>query len=69
MGDALPELSQLPPLERMQRYIDLAEDARREAERSMGVARTAYLIIAEQWERLATEEARQQAGIKSDANH
>lgn len=65
----LSNLSQLPPLERMQRYIDLAEDARREAERSSGVARSAYLTMAEQWERLATEVARQQVGEKSGARH
>jgi hypothetical protein len=54
-------------MERVQRCMDMADDARRQAGQTNGVARNAYLIIAEQWERLATDAARQQAAEKSDA--
>jgi hypothetical protein len=33
----------------------LADDARREADRSKGTVKQSYLLIAEQWERLAAE--------------
>ena len=61
----MPEVSKLPPSARMQRYIDLADDARREAAQASGAARTCYLIIAEQWELLATEAARELASERT----
>jgi len=51
--DTVSEFSDLPPQERMQRYLDLAADARREAARAPGAARQSYLLFAEQWEKLA----------------
>ena len=44
--------------ERLARYRDMAESARREAARTGGEARESYLFIADQWDRLA-EFARQ----------
>jgi len=52
-------VSDLPPLERISHYLNFAEDARREAERAKGSARTSYLLIADHWERLATEAAKE----------
>ncbi len=43
----------------MQRYLDLAADARREAARAPGAARQSYLLFAEQWEKLAADTAKQ----------
>jgi hypothetical protein len=51
----IPEFSHLPREERAKRYRELAQDARREAARSPGAARNAYVLIAEQWESLAAE--------------
>jgi hypothetical protein len=50
-----PEFSHLPPKERAKRYRELAQDARREAANSKGAAHQSYLIIAEQWEKLARD--------------
>lgn len=52
---SMPEFSHLPPKERVKRYRELALDARREAANSKGAARQSYLIIAEQWEKLAAD--------------
>jgi len=49
------ELSDLPPPARIQRYRDLAADARRQAAMAKGALRESYILMAEQWERLATE--------------
>jgi hypothetical protein len=66
MENSLDELSDFPTMKRMQRYIALAGDARREAERANGSARNSYLIIAERWERLANKVARHQIAEKSN---
>ena len=50
--------SELPLLERIQRYLDQADDARREAERTKGTLCDSYLLIAEHWERLADDAAK-----------
>lgn len=52
-----PEYSNLPPLERIKHYLDLAGDARKEAEKCEGHARQSYLLMAERWEQLATTTA------------
>jgi hypothetical protein len=51
--------SDLPPAKRLLRYRQLADDARREADRSKGTVKQSYLLIAEQWERLAAELAKE----------
>jgi hypothetical protein len=51
----MTELSDLPPAKRLQRYRQLASDARHEADRAKGAVRQSYLLIAEQWDRLAAE--------------
>jgi hypothetical protein len=48
------DVSELTPAERAEYYLRLAQDAMREAETAPGAARTSYLIIAEQFKRLAT---------------
>ena len=45
--------SELPLSERAKRYRQLAEDALREAEQADESVRQSYLLIAEQWNRLA----------------
>jgi hypothetical protein len=50
-----PEFSDLPPLERIQRYLDLADDARREAASAKGALRESYLNTAKSWEQLAVD--------------
>ncbi len=52
---SMPEFSHLPPKERARRYRELAQDARREAANSKGPAQQSYLLIAEQWEKLAAD--------------
>jgi hypothetical protein len=49
----MTDFSELPISERAKRYRQLAEDALREAEQSEGSVRESYLLIAEQWNRLA----------------
>ena len=51
----MTEISELPPRERAKRYRQFADDAEKWAERSSGAARQSYLLIAEQWRKLATE--------------
>ena len=51
----MADLSELPALERIQRYLDLADDARQDAERCKGVRRESYLRIADHWESLARD--------------
>jgi hypothetical protein len=47
------EFSNLPPLAQAKRYRALAQDARREAAAVTGPTRKSYLIIAENWDKLA----------------
>ena len=54
-GIAVKSACEMPPLERLEHYPNCAQDA----DRLGGPARTSYLIIAEQWERLATEAAKE----------
>jgi hypothetical protein len=49
----MADFSELPAGERAKRYRQLAEDALREAEQAEGSVRQSYLLIAEQWNRLA----------------
>ncbi len=49
----MTDFSELPPSERAKRYRQLAEDALREAEQADDSVRESYLLIAEQWNRLA----------------
>jgi thymidylate kinase len=51
------DFSELPASERARRYRQLAEDALREAEQADGSVRESYLLIAEQWNRLAQVDA------------
>jgi hypothetical protein len=48
------DASDLPPAERAKQYRRLAEDALQEANKGTGAVRESYLIIAEQFKRLAT---------------
>jgi DNA-binding response OmpR family regulator len=52
---SLADGSDLPPGKLRQRYLQLSEDARREAAQSSGAVRESYLLIAERWERLAAD--------------
>jgi hypothetical protein len=52
--EGMSELSELLPSPQAKRYRDRAADARRDAAMTKGAARRSYLIIADQWERLAT---------------
>jgi hypothetical protein len=54
-GFPLTELSKLPLPMRAQRYLDLATDARRQAAMTKGALRESYLLMVQQWERLASE--------------
>jgi hypothetical protein len=47
------ELSELPPVKRVERYRALAADARREASACNGAMRESYLLMAHHWEILA----------------
>ena len=49
----MTEISKLPPLERAKRYRELAANALREAEKTTGGTRSSYLVISEQFKRLA----------------
>jgi hypothetical protein len=51
----MQELSDLPPEQRAAKYREFAADAEAWAERSSGQARQSYLLIAEQWRKLADE--------------
>jgi hypothetical protein len=53
----MAEFDNLPPLQRAKHYRALAEDARREAAAANGPARQSYLIIAENWDKLAADSA------------
>ena len=49
----MADVSELPAKERAKHYRKLAGDARREADIAQADVRNSYLIISEQWERLA----------------
>ena len=49
----MADFSDLPASEQAKRYHQLAEDALREADAAAGAVRQSYLLIAEQWNRLA----------------
>ena len=49
----MADFSELPASERAKRYRQLAEDALREAHHADGSVRESYLLVAEQWNRLA----------------
>jgi len=51
----MDEYAELPPLARAKRYRGFAERALRAAEKVNGPIRTSYLMLADQWERLAVE--------------
>ena len=51
----MTELSDLSPLQRIERCRALAADARREASLATGALREAYLIMANGWDNLADE--------------
>lgn len=59
----MTELSDLPPPARIQRYRDLAADARSQAAMAKDALRESYILMAEQWEKLAAELT---ATLKSD---
>lgn len=59
----MADFSELPLSERAKRYRQLAEEALREAELAEDSVRQSYLIIAEQWNRLA-----QMAGAQADVS-
>jgi hypothetical protein len=52
-GRGVTDISELPASERAKRYRELAADAVREADKATGGPRGSYLIIAEQFKRLA----------------
>jgi hypothetical protein len=56
---AIGEFSNLPLMERIQKYRTMAGDARKEAATaSSQVARRSYILIAEHWEALASDAER-----------
>jgi hypothetical protein len=59
----MADFSELPLSERAKRYRQLAEDALREADLADGSVRQSYLLIAEQWNRMA-----QIAGSQADVS-
>jgi hypothetical protein len=59
----MADFSELPLSERAKRYRQLAQDALREAEFAEDSVRQSYLLIAEQWNRLA-----QIAGAQADVS-
>jgi hypothetical protein len=51
----MTEYSELAPRERAKRYRELARDAEKMAASSKNTVRQSYLIMAEQWRKLADE--------------
>jgi hypothetical protein len=47
--------SDLPPQQRIGRYKQLAKDAEMFARRASGEVRDAYLLLAQQWQKLADD--------------
>jgi len=60
------EFSDMPPFERAKRYRQFAADARSEAVNATGAAKKSYVIIAENWEKLAADI---EASIKPKTGH
>jgi hypothetical protein len=54
-GFPVTELSELPPKERVRRFLELAEEARRGAAACRGELREHYQFLAEQWAKLAED--------------
>lgn len=52
---SMAELSDLSPARRLQLYRRLAADARRDAAAATGVTRECYILIAQNWEKMAAE--------------
>jgi hypothetical protein len=52
------EYSDLPPIMRAERYLILAGDALRQAAMCKGPLQDSYLLMAEQWQKLAAEAGR-----------
>ena len=48
-------IAHLPPLQRVKRYLELAEEARHEARRQNGSARQACFMIADRWLEMAAD--------------
>ena len=64
---AVSEFASLPPLERIRRYLQLAHEARQEAEHTDGRVRQSYLLMAGRWEDLAvTTVAAMMSDLPSD---
>jgi hypothetical protein len=61
----MDEYLQLPPSARAKRYRSLAGDARRVAEKMDGEVRGSYLMLADQWDRLALEAEKRAAAPPS----
>jgi len=61
----MTEFSELPQLERIKRYRQMATEARHAGNRSTGHMREAYLLIAERWESLDVEEASTTVALKT----
>ena len=60
------EFSDLPLLERIQKYRAMAGDARKQAEAtSSQTARRSYVVIAEHWEALAADAERKLGARKA----
>ena len=68
LGVFVTELSELPPVERAIRYRELARDALREAEQTLGQDRESYLNLAKGWEGLAEVTERILAARVSEAS-
>ena len=51
----MTEPSDLSPAKRLKLYRELAADARKEAEKATGTPRECYILIAENWEKMAAE--------------
>ena len=51
----MTEFSELPPWERAKRYRQLAQDAEKMAAQSKDPIRESYLLMAEQWRKLADQ--------------
>jgi hypothetical protein len=49
------EISEEPPVARVKRYRGLASDARLEADAARGMARESLLVLAGQWDKIATD--------------
>jgi hypothetical protein len=55
---SVSEYSHLPSTLRAERYLALAGDALRQAAMCKGALQNSYLLMAEQWQKLAVEAAK-----------